>query len=220
VVALWAGAAASLVELYRLAPSKVFVIPNARDADAFPVVTESSRDAARRQFGVAADSAVVGYIGALSSEKRPDLAVASVRQVSGAQLLVAGDGPLEPSIRAIAAHDRNVTMLGSLDDVVEMLHACDVILLTSRTEGMPGVLIEASMCGVRFVATAVGAVVELCEPPSSTVAVDSSADVIAHAVRTTMEPRAEPWDLARVARDRYDWQRVVPLWLDVLDRYG
>lgn len=39
-------------------------------------------------------------------------------------------------------------VLGSIDDVRTVLYAADVLLNTSRTEGMPGSLIEAAMCSM------------------------------------------------------------------------
>jgi glycosyltransferase involved in cell wall biosynthesis len=220
VVALWPEAAESLSRLYRISSSRVVTIPNARDAAAYPVVTASSRAEARSSLGVSPDGPVVGYIGALSPEKRPELALASVRLVPGAQLLVAGAGVLEPKIRASGAQDQSrVKILGGLDDVVPVIHASDVLLLTSRTEGMPGVLIEASLCGVPFVATAVGAVAEVCEPPSETVHVGATEREIADAIQRTIERQHDPVEISRAALDRYGWKAVVPSWLRLLERY-
>ncbi len=45
---------------------------------------------------------------------------------------------------------------GSVDDVREHLAWADVLLLTSRTEGLPGVVLEAAAAGVPAVAFGVG----------------------------------------------------------------
>jgi glycosyltransferase involved in cell wall biosynthesis len=47
-------------------------------------------------------------------------------------------------------------MVGALADVRPALHAGNVALLTSTTEGLPGSLVEAAMCGLPVVATDVG----------------------------------------------------------------
>lgn len=159
VVALWPEAAAAIVDLYRVRADRVRVIPNARDGQHFRPASPLERAAARQGLGLPADAMVVGFVGALSSEKRPLLAVEAAMLVNGAHLLMAGDGPLRDQVQAAAeASNGRVHMLGSVDDVRPVLWACDVLLSTSSTEGMPGSLIEARMCGIPIVATRVGAV--------------------------------------------------------------
>lgn len=46
-----------------------------------------------------------------------------------------------------------VTFLGERDDVVDILHSADVLLFTSKLEGLPGVLVEARCAGVPVVAS-------------------------------------------------------------------
>ena len=159
VVALWPEAGEAIVDLYRVRADRVSVIPNARDGQHFRPASSLERAAVREELGLPADATVIGFVGALSSEKRPLLAIEAVMLVDGAHLLMAGDGPMRDRVRAVAeASNGRVHMLGSVDDVRPVLWACDVLLSTSSTEGMPGSLIEARMCGIPIVATRVGAV--------------------------------------------------------------
>jgi glycosyltransferase involved in cell wall biosynthesis len=93
VVALWDGAAQSIVELYGLPAERVVVIPNARSHQEFLPPTPDERRAARRRFGVTGAESLVVVVGALSDEKRVDLAVHAVARVPDGRLLVVGDGP-------------------------------------------------------------------------------------------------------------------------------
>jgi glycosyltransferase involved in cell wall biosynthesis len=66
-------------------------------------------------------------------------------------LLLAGDGPERPKLERLAAElgvVAAVLFLGVRQDVPELLAAADLFLLTSLTEGVPGVLIEAGMAGL------------------------------------------------------------------------
>ena len=78
-------------------------------------------------------------------------------------LLLVGDGPLraglERSSLELGIGDR-VRFLGTRKEVHSLLAASDLLLLPSRTEGMPAVLIEA---GLAELAYGVGDVAEVIE---------------------------------------------------------
>ena len=120
------------------------------------------REAARESFGIG-DELTVALVGALSEEKRPELAVAAVALIDGVHLLVAGDGPLRTEIatRGITDAPGRVHVLGALADPSPVYDAADVLVLPSRTEGLPGVLIEAGLRGLPCVATDVGYVSDI-----------------------------------------------------------
>ena len=103
---------------------------------------------------------MVLFLGALSVEKGPLDAVTAVAGIDGATLLVVGEGPLAEEVRRLGERlaPGRVRLHGPTDDPGGVLAAADVLVLTSRTEGMPGVIIEALMRGVPVVATDVGAV--------------------------------------------------------------
>jgi glycosyltransferase involved in cell wall biosynthesis len=162
VIALWEGAADDLARDFGVDRNKIHVIPRGVDPAAFSVASDRERRAAKSGLGIG-DAPLVLTIGALAPEKRLHLAIDAVASMPGVHLALAGSGPLESDLRAQAARlapDR-VHLLGQVDDVVPLLHAADLLLLTSSTEGMPGVVIEAAMAGVPTVAADVGAVSEI-----------------------------------------------------------
>jgi glycosyltransferase involved in cell wall biosynthesis len=77
---------------------------------------------------------------------------------------VADRGEEEDRLRSLAA-DRDVAdrirFLGFRDDVGDLLAACDVFALPSRSEGLPLALLEAMHSGAAVVATDVGGVPEV-----------------------------------------------------------
>jgi glycosyltransferase involved in cell wall biosynthesis len=92
-----------------------------------------------------------------------------------------------------------VQFLGTVADIVAVLHATDVIALTSRTEGLPGSLIEAGLCGVPAVATDVGGVRDIVvDRVTGRVVPVGDVDEIVRALSFVFERRAE---LGSAARD-------------------
>ena len=160
VAVLWSGAGDTLRSVHGVPDRKIAVIPNGVAAEDHPVAGPAERAAARAALGLPADGFVALCIGALAPEKRVSSAIRAVAAVAGAHLLVVGDGPERDALSSLAssvAPDR-VTFAGVLPSPDPALAAADVVVLASRTEGMPGVLIEAGLAGRACMATAVGGV--------------------------------------------------------------
>ena len=164
VVALYPGAAQYMRDRYRVLPERLAVAPNAVDVARFPAITPAQRESVRAELGLTGSQPVLGYLGNLSEEKRPEWALATVEALEDATLLMAGDGPLrdelEQRARSLGSRESTPTcgLLGPVSDPQHFLAAIDVLLLPSATEGIPGVLVEAALVGVPTVATDVGGV--------------------------------------------------------------
>jgi glycosyltransferase involved in cell wall biosynthesis len=121
----------------------------------------------RKSWGIAGESFVVLFLGNFTRQKRPDRFVEVIRtvrekfpQVHG---LMVGDGPLKTdTIRIIQqlGLDDAFTFTGYQQDVRPFISICDVLMLTSDTEGMPGVVLEAAAMGRSTISGAVGGVDE------------------------------------------------------------
>jgi len=87
-------------------------------------------------------------------------AAARVRaQVAGAAFVVAGEGVLMDSLRAMSAElgiDRDVFFMGRCDKIAELLFASDVCVLSSKAEGFSNSILEYMGAGRPVVATDVG----------------------------------------------------------------
>ena len=163
VVAIAPSAAAPLVDWLGVPASAVRTIPNGRDPERFCPATAEQRRAARSHLQLPADAGVVLVLGALSQEKRVDVAVRAVAALPGVRLVVTGDGPLRDDLVELAGRVAPgcVTFTGSVDRPEDVLAAADVVLLTSETEGLPGVVIEAGLAGLPVVASDVGYVADV-----------------------------------------------------------
>lgn len=224
VVALWPGAARSIESLYRLDESGVAVIPNARDPEFFRPPSDQERAQARRDLGIG-ERPTIAIIGSLSAEKRVSLLLQTMPLLPHVDLIVVGDGPLRGDLEQSARStlgDR-CRFLGSVDDVRSVLWAVDLVAMTSRTEGLPGVLIEASMCGVASVTTDVGGIRESFRESESVslVAADVSPADLAEAIDQVLASRrrsniTERSFTENAFNERFTWQHVVAEWESII----
>ena len=86
----------------------------------------------------------------------PALLNAFARAGRSAQLVILGSGPLEANLKQMAEAlgiSRRVRFAGFCPHVARWMQAADGVVLSSRCEGLPMVLLEAGACGVPAVAT-------------------------------------------------------------------
>lgn len=217
VAALTEQSAAVLNSRFGVPHSQIRVIRNARRSTVFKPATPNEKAMARTRLGLAPDHAVVAVVGALSPEKRIDVAVSAIARLPNqVRLVIAGDGPLRAELQDQA--DRQipgrVSFLGPVKDLPELLWASDVLLLTSTTEGVPGVLIEAGLSGLPVVSTDVGYVRDVVASEATGYLVPEGDDVaVAAALEKALEKAPQ---LGRAARrhclERFDMSQVSDDW--------
>jgi glycosyltransferase involved in cell wall biosynthesis len=107
------------------------------------------------------------WVGSLSREKDPEAAVRVVQRAlasSDVVLRIVGDGPLRDDLASLIVEEsmsRAVELVGSARDVLAHLSWADALLLSSRTEGLPGSVLEAAASGIPSVAFDVGGTKEV-----------------------------------------------------------
>lgn len=214
VVALWRGSAETLRTRLGVPARRISVVPNGVPATRFPHLPRPDRDGA---------GPVVLYAGALVPEKGVSTAVEAMAHLPTATLLIAGDGPdrgaLESSAEEVAPG--RVHFLGPVPDMHPVYQRADVVVLPSRGgDSMPGVLIEAGLCGIPCVATPVEAIGDvvldrltgILVPPDDPAALAEGV-VEAVAGATALGAAARKHCLAT-----FDIQVVAIAWAAVLDR--
>ncbi|MCB9915498.1 MAG: glycosyltransferase family 4 protein [Planctomycetes bacterium] len=158
-----------LVRLGVVEEDRLVVVPPG--VDLAPLLALEGRHGALRRFlGVPDDGVLVGVLGRLAEVKCPARAVDVFRMLAdrhpGLHLCFVGDGgerrDLERRLEALPPGQRErAHLIGTRDDVVEVLADLDVVLCTSRSEGLPVALIEAAAAAKAVVSTPVGGVPEL-----------------------------------------------------------
>jgi glycosyltransferase involved in cell wall biosynthesis len=152
-----------LADDFAVAGERIVVIPNGRDADRFRPAPPDATARAREKLGLPAAGPVLVMVGALSAEKRVDVAIDALALLPAVSLVVAGDGPLRGRLLARAQERApgRVRFVGTVERPEDVYAAADALVLTSDSEGVPGVLIEAGLAGLPAVATDVGFVADV-----------------------------------------------------------
>ena len=121
-----------------------------------------ARDEARRRLGIDPQDKVIGWVGRITPEKGPDVAVEALGQAApDLTLSFIGSGRLEPGLRARSRElgiESRVRWHGAVPDAWQYFRAFDAYCLSSHTEGTPIALLEAMAAGVPIIATRVGGV--------------------------------------------------------------
>jgi glycosyltransferase involved in cell wall biosynthesis len=130
-----------------------------------------------------------------------------------------GGGELAGWVARLAAAQPQAPVLltGERDDVPSLLPAFDVFTLPSRYEGLPTAVVEAMLCGVPVVATAVNAVGDVVLPGETGLLVPPRRpDLLAGAVRALLDSPADAARMAAAARARLGTRYTVAALRDTL----
>ena len=150
-----------------------------------------SRTEARRHLRISEEAFVVLFLGRMIRQKRPDRFVEVIEQLHNKYQsgnffgLMVGDGPLMTEVGALVDQKGLggvLKLAGAQTEVWPFIAASDVLVLTSDTEGLPGVVLEAALLHVPSVASEVGGVRE-CIEEGHTGFIVSSADVDQYVAR-------------------------------------
>ncbi len=224
VVALSPRSSATLKRHYWIrACPPITVIPNAVPEERFRPPTLQERAEARSSLRISGDSDVILFIGALAPEKAVDVAIMASARLHTALLLVVGDGPQRRELEALASRSMpdRCLFVGALEDPRVAYWSADLLLLPSRSESMPAVLIEAGLCGLASVTTDAGETTEIVEHGvtgfvlrvGDTQAISSAASLLMNdpAVRSAMGVAA-----TRRCSERFTIARTASTWLELL----
>lgn len=198
----------AFVDAYGVPPAKVHVVPNAVVAERFE--SRLTRDEARARFGIGpGDGAVVTILANLRRVKNHAMFLRVAKRLAegraAARFLVAGDGPERGALERAAA-DLGVTgcvrFLGKCQEVPDLFRATDVCVLTSVSEGLPNVLIEAASAGVPCVSTDNGGAADVVADGETgyLVAVDDDEAMAARLAEMLADP-ARRDEMGRAARE-------------------
>jgi glycosyltransferase involved in cell wall biosynthesis len=146
-------------------------------------------------------------------------AFAAIREP--ARLVIAGNGPLDSSLRSLTKEldiSNRVHFLGFSSNVLRWMQAADGFVLASLWEGLPMSVLEAASCGVPTVCTNVAGTREIIESGhTGFLAAPGDSENLAAAMtrlmrmpvkaRETMGKRAQ-----QLVSERYSMERILDRW--------
>jgi glycosyltransferase involved in cell wall biosynthesis len=164
VIAVSDTEAQAVVDSGVIGPDRVVVVPNGIDPAPWMDVPGDGR----AEFGLPEGVPLGALVGLMNLAKGQDLALLALARPENRDLhlVFAGTGETEPELRELAERlgiEDRAHFLGWCEDVPRLLACCDMLILPSRWEGMPYVVLEAMAAGLPVVVTAVHGARELVE---------------------------------------------------------
>jgi glycosyltransferase involved in cell wall biosynthesis len=155
---------ADITRELRLEDSKTGII---RRGISHAPADDEDRIAIREKFKIRPEAFLLIQVGQLSAEKNVayslELVATLKDSIKDFRFLVVGTGSeeskLKGRVKELAIEDL-VIFAGYQAEVGKMLYSADLLLLTSKIEGVPGVVVEAAFQGVPTIASDVGGVRE------------------------------------------------------------
>jgi len=192
------------------------VIPNGIE----PVIFKPlDKEKIKKELGLS--KKVVGFVGNLVNVKRADKLpeiFSYISSIYDAEFLVVGDGELRKSIENECKKRKlKVKFVGSVshEEVPYYMNAMDVMILPSRNEGWPCVVLEAQGCGVAIVGSSNGGIPEAIGDGG--IVVEEGEDFEKRFAESVVRLLEKPIDKSYLRKRALDfsWENIVEKELEV-----
>ena len=146
-----------------ISAGRIKVIPNGVDIKRFsPLEDLQEKKRLRKKLGFSADENIVLFVGFLSYRKGVDLLLEAWPRVVAshpqATLVLIGSEDRRGELAATFVEHRvgelsNVCHLNPVENIEEYMQIADILVLPSRVEGMPNVVLEGMACALPCIVT-------------------------------------------------------------------
>jgi glycosyltransferase involved in cell wall biosynthesis len=176
---------------------RVSFIRNTVDTEVCKPLSADARTMARltfaREHHLPDDTKFLLFAGRLHPQKDPLRLVQTLGALNDPKvhLIIAGDGELEPALKAEILRlnlSSQVTMLGAVNPVnlIAFYQIAHLLILTSEFEGLPLVVLEALACGTPIVSTRCGETPNFLTNQSGVISHDRTVQSIANAIQQVL----------------------------------
>jgi len=134
--------------------NKVKVINNAIQISDYKF-DESIRQVIRDEYQIENNEILIGHVGRFTQQKNHEFIINLFKKIyetnKRTKLMLVGNGELEDEIKLKVEKmglGNNIIFCGIRDDVNKLMQAMDILILPSKYEGLPVVLVEAQCSGL------------------------------------------------------------------------
>lgn len=142
----------SLTKMYRSRQNiEIPYIRNGVDVSQYTKRNCDEIDDVRRKLDLPLGKVIYVYSGGFIDRKNQREAITAflaMKKNADAVLLLLGDGTNFEALKDEFSKNTNILFRGKVSNVNEYLHASDVYLATSKSEGLPNGVLEAMACGL------------------------------------------------------------------------
>ena len=219
VIAVSHFLADELRQIYHVPNEKIHIVPNGvnyRDFDGYVDPAE-----VKRRYGIAPMAPTLFSPGRMTAQKGMDLLVQAVPLVLAsypeAQFIISGEGPDKEAVMR-QVHEsgvaRAVVFLGHMHrwQYIDLMRACDIVVVPSRNEPFGIVVLEAWAAGKPVVATTAGGPREFVWHDVNGFLVDANPGGLAHGIGSLLADhdhcRALGANGRRAVEEKFNWDNV------------
>lgn len=195
-------------------PDRLHLIRNAWGGLYDPV----PRAEARRLLDLDPDEPVIGWVGRMIPVKGGDVFLDAVARLDPPRptIVMIGHGIEHDALRERAARagiaDR-VRIHSNILEAGRLFTAFDTYVLSSRSEGLPIVILEAMAAGTPIVASAIGGIPDALGDAEAWLVPPGEPQPLADAIAESLRDRAAALSRAAAARHRLETEFSVESWL-------
>lgn len=212
-------ATASILKRHR---DDILVIPPGVDLNAF------GRSGYPKPASLSDDKVNVLFVGRLTKGKGADLFLGSFshmdpKVLASIKFTIIGDGPLRGLANAVNLPKETVSWLGEIphDKIAQYFAHADLVVIPSRSEGVPISMLEAMSANVPVVSTAVGGIAAYFDDRHLTRIESPKPENVARAVEAAINDRQTTQRKAAAARDvvvsTFSWDTIARKYLGLYE---